>query len=73
MTSSSPGARSDQKRPSGSPPNESRSEPGAHNALRLEWLAIRSKNLLYPAPENFKLFKPFKFFAPFTGPWRRGA
>jgi hypothetical protein len=32
---------------------------------------VQLKNLLAPAPQKFRFFKPFKLFEPFTGP-RRG-
>ena len=57
------------KQPSGSRPSESRSEPGAHNALDREQPIVQLKNVLYPAPGKFAKFAKFANFKTFT---RRG-
>jgi hypothetical protein len=66
MTSSSPGALSARKRPSGSPPNESRNVPGVRNVFGPEQLIVQLKNVLVPAPEMFAKFAKFANFKPIT-------
>jgi hypothetical protein len=57
---------SHRKQPSGSPPSESRSQPGARNTRGPEHPVVQSKNLLVPAPEKFAKFANFTVIATLT-------